>query len=72
MFLLLMMFESPTLRDGVVCLCKLYLVQKAMNFVFQSFIFKWFSIICFLTLFTSLSRFPLTVVLSGLKDSVRE
>ena len=60
----------PTLRDGTVCLSKLYLVSKTMNFVFQSFSFKLFSIIHFLTLFTLLSRF--SEVLPGLKDTVRE
>ena len=67
-----MISDSPTLRGGIVCLSKLYLVPKTMNSVFESLIFKWFSIILFLTLFTLHSRFYLTAVLPGLKNPVRD
>ena len=72
MFLLLMMSESSTLRDDIVYLSKLFLVPITRNIVFESFIPNWFSIIHFLTLITLHSRFSLTMVSPGLKDSVRE
>ena len=66
--LLLLMSETPTLSHGTMCFSKLFLAQKIKNSVSESFIFHWFSIIHFLTLFTLHSRFSSIVILPYFKD----